>query len=353
MPENTGTIAPLAWQRFVEEAVRRRKAEGLTQKEHSALAGVSHPTMAAFERGETTLTLAKALDILRVVGLVDEPSEQDSQARFVRDAFERWRELVSPLPQDSPARFPNGWYRFDYWLEGELKTLELSAFEIILQNALVRKTGWPPFWIPVREAVKPYEINGLIECWLPPESDDIKRGFGGPAFCDFWRAAPSGRMFLIRGYQEDGEETFPAGSILDTTLPLWRMGEVLLHAQSLAALLRKGPSSSVVVHFRAMFSGLAGRVLRSWANPLSDLLVQGHPARSDEAVLEATLPADAIEDRLAEYLTPLLASLYDRFGVAGLSLNRVEAEVHRLLNSSVGRQRALAQARPEPLGKQR
>ncbi|KQU08043.1 hypothetical protein ASG68_23590 [Rhizobium sp. Leaf453] len=61
---------PFAWQRYVEETLRRRKAEGLTQKDHSALAGVSHPTMAAFERGETTLTLAKALDILRVVGLM-------------------------------------------------------------------------------------------------------------------------------------------------------------------------------------------------------------------------------------------------------------------------------------------
>ncbi|RAZ71807.1 helix-turn-helix domain-containing protein [Mesorhizobium atlanticum] len=342
MPENTGTITPLAWQRFVEETIRRRKAEGLTQKEHSALAGVSHPTMAAFERGETTLTLAKALDILRVVGLVDEPSEEDTQARFVRNAYERWRELTSPLPQDSPARFPNGWYRFDYWLEGDLKTLELSAFEHILQKAVVRKTGWPPFWIPTRQAIKPRETDGLIECWFAPQGDDIERAFGGPAFCDFWRAAPSGRMFLMRGYQEDGEETFPAGTILDTTLPLWRMSEVLLHAKSLALLLRKDPDDSVVVHFRAMFTGLTGRVLRSWANPLNDLLIQGRPARSDEAVLETTLPVDAIEERLAESLTPLLASLYDRFGVAGLSLNRVEAEVQRLLNSSVGKERVPA-----------
>ncbi|MET3523813.1 hypothetical protein [Mesorhizobium abyssinicae] len=151
----------------------------------------------------------------------------------------------------------------------------------------------------------------------------------------FLARPPSGRMFLIR-YQEDGEQTFPAGTILDTTLPLWRMGEVFLHAQSLASLLRKDPDASVVVHFR----GLAGRVLRSWSNPLYDLLVQGRPARSDEAVLEARLPADAIEDRMAEYLTPLLASLYDRFRVAGLSVNRVETEVHRLLDSSVGKERA-------------
>jgi transcriptional regulator with XRE-family HTH domain len=345
MLENTGNIAPLAWQRLVEETLRRRRAEGLTQKQHSALAGVSHPTMAAFERGETTLTLAKALDILRVVGLVDEPAEGDTQSRFVRDAFERWRNLVAPLPQDSPARFPNGWYRIDYWLEGNLKTPELTAFERILEKAVVRKTGWPPFWLPTREAIQPREIDGLIECWLAPQGEDVERGFSDAAHCDFWRAAPSGRMFLIRGYQEDGAETFPAGTILDTTLPLWRMGEVLLHAERLASLLGSDPGSSVTVHFRAMFAGLGGRVLRSWANPLSDLLVEGYAARSDEAVLEGKFPAQGIEGQLAKYLLPLLASLYERFGVAGVSPNRVEAEVQRLLNSPISRERAMKPSR--------
>ncbi|MDW9973682.1 helix-turn-helix domain-containing protein [Sinorhizobium meliloti] len=339
MPENTGNIAPLAWQRYVEETLRRRKAEGLTQKDHSALAGVSHPTMAAFERGETTLTLAKALDILRVVGLVDEPTEGDTQARFVRDAFERWRNLVAPLPQDSPARFLNGWYGFDYWLEGDLKMPEMTAFKRILEKAVVRKTGWPPFWLPTREAIQPREVDELIECWLAPQGEEVERGFNDPAHCDFWRAAPSGRMFLIRGYQEDGAETFPAGMILDTTLPLWRMGEVLLHAEKLASLLRKDADTAVTVHFRAMFTGLRGRVLRSWANPLSDLLVEGHAARSDEAVLEAKFSANDIESRLAECMLPLLTSLYERFGVAGLSLNRVEAEVQRLLNSPISKER--------------
>ena len=338
MPENTGNITPLAWQRYVEETLRRRKAEGLTQKSHSALAGVSHPTMAAFERGETTLTLAKALDILRVVGLVDEPAEGDIQARFVRDAFERWRNLVAPLPENSPARFPNGWYRFDYWLEGDLKTPELTAFANILKKAVVRKTGWPPFWVPTRETLRSREVDELVECWLAPQGEDVERGFNDPAHCDFWRGAPSGRMFLIRGYQEDGAETFPAGMILDTTLPLWRMGEVLLHAAKLASLLRKDANTPVTIHFRTMFTGLRGRVLRSWANPLSDLLVEGHAAQSDEAVLEVEFPADGIESRLADCLLPLLTSLYERFGVAGLSLNRVEAEVQRFLNSPISKE---------------
>ncbi|WP_431324308.1 helix-turn-helix domain-containing protein [Rhizobium sp. YTU87027] len=339
MFENSGSIAPLSWQRIVEEALRRRKAEGLTQKGHSALAGVSHPTMAAFERGDTTLTLAKALDILRVVGLVDEPVEGDAQSRFVRQARERWRQLTANLPPDSPARFPDGFYQIDYWLEGDLKAPGLGAFERTLEKAVVRKTGWPPFWLPTREGIRPYEIDGVIECWLASQGDDVERGFSDPAHCDFWRAAPTGNMFLVRGYQEDGSETFPAGSILDTTLPLWRMGEVLLHAERLASLLRREPDSSVTIHFRAMFTGLTGRVLRSWANPLSDMIIEGHPARADEAVLEASLPADNVEGRLAELLLPLLSSLYDRFGIAGLSQSRVDAEVQRLLNSSIGRER--------------
>jgi len=340
MPENSGNIAPLAWRQLVEEALHRRKAEGLTQREHLALAGVSHPTMAAFERGETTLTLTKALDILRVVGLVYEPAEGDTQSHFVRDAFERWRTLVAPLPDDSPARFPHGWFRFDYWLEGDLKIPKFAAFEPLLEKAVVRKTGWPPFWLPTGEAIRPYEVDGLVECWLTPQEENVERGFKDPAHCDFWRAAISGRMFLIRGYQEDSAETFPAGTILDTTLPLWRMGEVLLHAEKLASLFRKNANATVNIHFHALYTGLSGRVLRSWANPLSDLLVEGHAARSDEAVLEADVSAENVEGQLAKHLHPLLSSLYERFGVTGLSLNRVEAEVQRLLNSSISRERS-------------
>ncbi|MFZ5674333.1 MAG: hypothetical protein ACOZAM_15345 [Pseudomonadota bacterium] len=132
--------------------------------------------MAAFERGETTLTLAKALDILRMVGLVDEPAEGDTQARFVRGAFERWCNLVAPLPQNSPAQVPNGRYRFDYWLEGDLKTPELTALERALEKAVVGKTVWPPFRLPTREAIQPREVGGLIECWLAPQGEEVARG---------------------------------------------------------------------------------------------------------------------------------------------------------------------------------
>jgi transcriptional regulator with XRE-family HTH domain len=295
---------------MVAEALRRRKAEKLTQREHAALASVSIPTIVSFDRGERTLSLAKAFDILRVVGLVEEPTEDGAQETFVRDAFQRWREL---------------------------KEVELHKLQQILAQAELRITGWPVFWVPTREGLTPREVDGVVECWLAPSDDGTPRAHFDAAHCDFWRAAPAGRMFLIRGYQEDSQETFPPSTIFDTGLPIWRLGEALLHAARLAALLKQGEDSAITVRFRAFYTGLLGRVLKPWANPFLDLLVEGAAARSDEAMLETVVPASAIEKNLATHLFPLVASLYERFGVAGLSLDRVQAEVDRLQNSRIAR----------------
>ena len=56
-------------------------------------------------------------------------------------------------------------------------------------------------------------------------------------------------------------------------------------------------------------------------------------ARGDEAVLETVAPANDVEGNLAQYVFPIVASLYERFGVTGLSVNRVKAEIDRLQRS--------------------
>jgi hypothetical protein len=88
--------------------------------------------------------------------------------------------------------------------------------------------------------------------------------------------------------------------------------------------------SKTHVQLRALYTGLTGRVLKAWASPLSDLVFEGSPARSDEAMLETVIPLDQIDERLAEYLHPVVASLFERFGVAGLSVDRVAAELERM-----------------------
>jgi transcriptional regulator with XRE-family HTH domain len=311
----------------------------MTQREHAALASVSIPTIVAFDRGERTLSLAKAFDILRVVGLIEEPSKEGAQEAFVQEAFKRWRELIAPLPADSPGRFPDGWYRIDYALEGDLKNVEIQQFHDMMERAVVRHTGWPLFLFLTRHELSPYDHEGVVECWLQPEDAGANRPLGDPAHCDFWRAAPTGRAFIIRGYQEDGQDTFASRTIFDTTLPTWRLGEALLHARTLAGFLAEDPGK-VKVRLRALYTGLSGRVLRSWANPMADLFMEGGAARSDEAMLETTVPVAEIETSIAKYLHPLIASLFERFGVTGLTIERVEQELAKMRGNNFGSTRS-------------
>jgi transcriptional regulator with XRE-family HTH domain len=336
MSENFRGITPINWRALVTEALRRRKAEKMTQKEHAALASVSIPTIVAFDRGERTLSLAKAFDILRVVGLVEEPAGEGSQEIFVQEAYSRWRTLTAQLPANSLGRFPHGWYRIDYALEGDLKEVEPMALLPMLNKAVVHHTGWP-FFVQVKRAeLAPYEIDGVLECWLKPGDAGIDRPFYDAAHCDFWRAAPEGRMLIMRGYQEDAQDTIQPGTIFDTTLPIWRLGEALLHANRLSQLLAR-EGSNITIHLRALYTGLTGRTLRPWGDPLGGLYMMGtQPARNDEALLEIKAPAAEIENKLAHFVFPMVKPLYDRFGDTSLSLERVNAQLERMRQNQFG-----------------
>ncbi len=333
MPEAAGGIAGLNWPALVSEAVRRRKAEKMTQREHAALAGVSIPTMIAFDRGARTLSLAKAIDILRVVGLAEEASSEGSQEAFVGDAFARWRDLIRDLPQDSPGRFPAGWYRIDYAIEGGVRDITLRALQELLRKAVIEHTGWPMFRVPGRSEPELREVEGMLECWLRPGGE---RPYAcDAAHCDFWRASPSGRLVLIRGYQEDAQETFPPGVLFDTTLPIWRIGEAFLHAARLATLIARDPAAATI-RLRVFYTGLRGRDLRAWASPMSVDHFGGGRSRSDEAMLEGAAPAAVVAAELGPYVLPLVASLFERFGVTGISAAFVRSELERMRRNRFG-----------------
>ena len=334
MSQNLRGIAPLDWQALVTEALRRRKAEKLTQRQHAALAGVSIPTIVAFDRGERSLSLAKAFDILRVVGLINEPAGEGAQQAFRQEAFARWQSGIAKWPEHSPGRLSDGWYMFDYELVGDLKEIELHRFTDVLAQAVTHHTAEPSFWVPKREAIAPEvnEANGIIECWLSRRMAVVTASslrdrtlviFGGPLRQD--GCSSSGAIGKTL------QETFPPKTIFDVSLPIWRMGETLLHAARLAALLKRDGQTEITVRFRARYTGLLGRVLKAWTNPLVNLLIEGMAARSDEAVLEAIIPVADVETRLAENILPLAASLFERFGVRELPESLVRAEVARLL----------------------
>lgn len=153
------------------------------------------------------------------------------------------------------------------------------------------------------------------------------------AYSDFWRIAPDGLAYLIRGYEEDGWDMDRAGrravepgTVFDVNLPVWRAGEVLLHA---ARFSEKLLGHAATIRFAAYYTGLSGRSLVSLANPRR-LARREYVSREESIRLVAEVESEAIADNLPEIVHGLLVPLYARFGFFKLSPRLVAEELETM-----------------------
>lgn len=249
---------------------------------------------------------------------------------WIESCFARWRDLIEPLRDGVGPRLPHGRFCIAYEIVGEHRQIVSARFPEVLRTSVVRHSGWPPFWYPTRDGIAPYPIDGVVECWLggdhqtPVEDRDA-------AHSDFWRIHQDGLAFLLRGYQEDGMDAqrhgyiVPPASIFDITLPVWRVGEALLHARSLAANLFDGPAT---IRFVVNYEGLAGRSLASIDNRRQ--VFDRRVARQDSITLRTHIDAQAIDTNLPEIIHPLLSPLYTLFDFFELPMQLVVDELTRM-----------------------
>jgi hypothetical protein len=251
------------------------------------------------------------------------PDESARLADWTKESLGRWDDVVQSLPPDSPARLPYGHYRVSYVVLGDFEAPQLMHLLGLLSTSVVRYSGWPPFWVPSREPLAPYVHSNAIECWINPEHST----FADAAHADFWRAAPDGKMFLIRGLQEDSGEWQNAapGRRLDLTLPIYRMGECVLHAAEVAEALA-GTHAEVL--FELHYVGLAGRALDSAS---SRRFLSSHRVARDDA-FENSVRASVtrMRDNLPEVLLELLSPLFALFGFFDLQPSLVNDVVREM-----------------------
>jgi transcriptional regulator with XRE-family HTH domain len=184
----------------------------------------------------------------------------------------------------------------------------LLDFRSILEEVAGHETGWPPWWFPTREGIRPYAADGVIECWLAEPGADEAGGFalGDGAHSDLWRGDPGGRMFLFRGYQEDGGHArAQPGSQLDLTLPVWRSGECLLHVERLAR--RLGASRGL---FMMRWDGLEGRELVAYGD--RDVY-PGRTCLQNTVASVVELDVTKITETLPEIVRSIVEPLYTVF----------------------------------------
>lgn len=243
-----------------------------------------------------------------------------------KESEERWMALVTedrfPSIHQSPYAF--GTWIVSYDVLGEFRQPSLGELVDILSRVSGHESGWPPWWYPTRADIAPYPYLGSIECWL------IKAG-SDPAYADFWRASPAGLMFLVRGHQEDSKENdrYDPGTIFDLTLPVWRAGEVLLHASRLSTALRGDNASDGEVQLRMRWTGLKERELVSWTQPLAHI-VGGRVCHQSEVESQLTVAAADIPNQLPEIVAELTRPLYEAFDFFVPSMEMFQQQLTRM-----------------------
>lgn len=269
--------------------------------------------------------------ITGAVQQVEEPPKPDQLDEWVERSLARWQNIIDPLPEGSGARLPHGRFFFGYEIVGDRRQINLAQLPDVLRQSVVRHTGWPPFWYPTREGIAPYLFDDAVECSMARDPLDQNHDLDA-AHSDFWRIHPDGLAFLIRGYQEDSNEELipgsgpiPPGTMFDVSRPVWRVGEVLLHAHSLAANLFEGPTTIRLV---VRFEGLAGRSLVSIGNRRH--IWDQQVTHQDAITLMTHVDAQAIDPNLPEIVHPLLLPLYALFNFFELPTRLVVDELARM-----------------------
>jgi hypothetical protein len=274
-----------------------------------------------------------------VLGWLTTPQVQQSDAEqasnrlenFVEASRNRWVQSVRQrLGDDGLTRYQFGIWTAAYGLIGDFKRPSLSELRSVLTTVQGRESGWPPWWVPDRDPIAPYVADSAIECLIAekPTAENAWRSarMFDASHSDFWRAAPEGNMFLLRGYQEDGAEAdFAPGTRFDVSLPVWRVGECLLHAERFATALG-GNDTAVALRFT--WQGLSGRTLTAWST--RDVLTHGQTfgrAQQNAVSSQAIAPASTIGVTLPELVRHITLPLYDLFGSYSPDTETVEREL--------------------------
>jgi hypothetical protein len=231
-----------------------------------------------------------------------------SLADFIGLAKRRFEEVIgAEAGATYPEPYEQGTWYVAYRVVGA-RHLGLGDLRTVLQNVVGHETGWPAWWLPTMADSAPRPWEGRIECWM--------RGgaFTDAAHSDYWLVDPDGFLFLLRGYDDDAESRGApqeAGRLMDLTLPTWRVGECLLHAERFAAATTDDPGDAEV-EVEVHWDRLQGRQMTAWASPMR--WMSAHPNRAQDSVTtRLRVRADSISERLPELVKELVAPLYESF----------------------------------------
>ena len=208
-----------------------------------------------FEKSESAIAIPSSIQ------KVSPPSkstaiQQDQDINvWEKEASGRFEYLCSNrLNKEKENPFIKGYWQASFVLLSKSDISSLKDFLQKLRTSETGRTGWDIGWVPTRSGIAPYPYQEGIEVWLAEDGDK------GPGHSDFWRAEPSGRFVLFRGYQEDDDDFRKrhklSEKIIDFSLVLWRVSEFLLYLESFSNQMSVADSKAVI---KITWNGLENR----------------------------------------------------------------------------------------------
>lgn len=265
------------------------------------------------------------LEKMRVL-LTESPSQivenqaDSSLDEWMEKSLNRFGALVEEkLPDEDPSRYSHGKWCVGYIINGDFDNPNLTDFNTKLRESQGNETGWP-VWLYSVSHSPPYPFEGTIERLIVPQT------YTDGAYSDYWRASPTGKLFLLRGYQEDSSNRYDPGTVLDFTLPIWRIGECILHSGRLANRLSEDP---VQITFNAIWDGLKDRKLVSWASNRY-FFFRGGKTHTEKISSKVTFTSNQIESNFPEIVNKILKPLYEAFDFYSLPMDTLIYELKRL-----------------------
>lgn len=305
-PESSTPQSGHEWDELIGRCIRESREE-LTDSIRNVIAG--------FQSGDT------------VSGSDSTPEEHIREWTSV--CRERWFQKVKEkYGGHGSSPYQQGYWTFSYQILDGFSQLDLTEFRERLREIEGHETGWPP-WISAQSA---NPVDNTVELWVPEHDPAFEAAYD---YSDFWRAAPDGNLFLLRGYEADHREELDidAGEALDYIRPLWTVGECVLHAKRLAQR-SDGKKSRIMFHLT--WNGIGGRKLVSlYPSERGGLLgPPSHTAYQDSTESLDQFSATKIESNLPEVVTALTRPLYQSFDFYEPSTSLVQKQLDKMSKQS-------------------
>jgi hypothetical protein len=247
---------------------------------------------------------------------------------FLEESALRFESIVSELEQPLPV---HGSWEAVFAVKGVLKQYTPNPeFLNLISSSNPRYSGWP-LWLDSRtlqiKGSRPRVIDNTWEAFIYAKGD-----ISHQKSIDFWRAHTGGMFYHRRSFQDDFSHISSAptpGTALDFVLPVLRVTEAIGIGQAIAKLMVE-ELENCEIEYIFRWRGLQDRMLVSWVDSARHLSY-GRLAYQNEVKSEVTMPLDAPQSAIFQYVEEAVRPLFEVFDGFELATKIIEELANKVL----------------------